>query len=143
MKRVVAGAVVAGAVVGVGEDGVARLLLAQRDRPAALAGLWELPGGKVESGESPAEALRRELDEELAIDTVVGVALSGVVMLTPNTALSAYWVEPRSGEVLAREHRAVRWVGHDELLAMVAAGHLVAADTLWVSQLAARLTERT
>jgi len=59
--------VAAGVVIEAG-----RVLLAQRKRGAHLAGAWELPGGKVEAGEDPRSALRRELLEELGIDVVVG-----------------------------------------------------------------------
>lgn len=50
-------------------DGDGRVLLAQRPEGKSMAGLWEFPGGKVESGESPEAALIRELKEELDIDT--------------------------------------------------------------------------
>jgi 8-oxo-dGTP diphosphatase len=49
-----------------------RVLLTQRKTGAHLAGMWEFPGGKVEPGEDPKEALRRELVEELGIDVTVG-----------------------------------------------------------------------
>ena len=49
-----------------------RVLLAQRPQGKDLAGYWELPGGKVEPGESPVGALKRELREELAVDVEVG-----------------------------------------------------------------------
>jgi 8-oxo-dGTP diphosphatase len=49
-----------------------RVLLTQRKSGAHLAGAWEFPGGKVEPGEDPRDALARELKEELGIDTVVG-----------------------------------------------------------------------
>jgi 8-oxo-dGTP diphosphatase len=49
-----------------------RVLLTQRKAGGHLAGMWEFPGGKVEDGEDPREALRRELREELGIETVVG-----------------------------------------------------------------------
>ena len=64
MKTVV---VVAGVLV---EQG--RVLLTQRKAGAHLAGLWEFPGGKVEAGEDPRFALRRELGEEIGVDTRVG-----------------------------------------------------------------------
>ena len=48
-----------------------RVLIAQRPKNKSMAGLWEFPGGKVETGETPEEALRRELREELNIDVCV------------------------------------------------------------------------
>lgn len=65
--RVVAAAVII-------EDG--RLFLARRPPSDNLAGLWELPGGKVEEGETPQECLVRELREELAMEAEVGVVLA-------------------------------------------------------------------
>ena len=59
--------VLVAAVALVDRDG--RILLAQRPEGKSMAGLWEFPGGKVEEGESPEEALIRELQEELGINT--------------------------------------------------------------------------
>lgn len=59
--------VLVSAVALIDADG--RVLLAQRPEGKALAGLWEFPGGKVEPGERPEEALIRELKEEIGIDT--------------------------------------------------------------------------
>lgn len=53
------------------------LLAAQRSSPPELAGQWELPGGKVEDGESPEDALRRELREELGIEIAIGAQVRG------------------------------------------------------------------
>ncbi len=58
--------VLVSAVALIDDDG--RILLAQRPEGKALAGMWEFPGGKVEQGESPEAALRREIKEELGID---------------------------------------------------------------------------
>ncbi|TPF74758.1 (deoxy)nucleoside triphosphate pyrophosphohydrolase [Brucella gallinifaecis] len=52
-------------------DADGRVLLAQRPEGKALAGLWEFPGGKVESGETPEETLIRELQEEIGVTTKV------------------------------------------------------------------------
>ena len=76
--------VVAGALI---EGGA--LLVAQRARPPELAGRWELPGGKVAPGESDADALARELREELGIDVAVGPRLGADVALSPSTTLRA------------------------------------------------------
>ncbi|MBN65958.1 MAG: 8-oxo-dGTP diphosphatase MutT [Rickettsiales bacterium] len=54
------------AVALIDEDG--RILLAQRPEGKSLAGMWEFPGGKIEANETPEEALRREIREELAIE---------------------------------------------------------------------------
>lgn len=54
-----------------------RLLAARRSSPAALAGLWEFPGGKLERGETPEHALRREIREELGVEIEIGEELVG------------------------------------------------------------------
>ncbi|MGC4932997.1 (deoxy)nucleoside triphosphate pyrophosphohydrolase [Gordonia sp. DT30] len=128
--------VLAGAIV---DDTGTRLLLAQRARPAELAGLWELPGGKAEPGERDDEALRRELAEELAIDVAVGEPLRQHVVLNDELVLIARWVRVVGGAPLAREHRALRWVDAKALTSMGERGELVPADTAWIPELAAGL----
>ena len=66
-------------VVAAAVENDGRLLAARRSAPASLAGGWELPGGKVEPGEDPAQALVRELREELALDVVVLGGIDGPI----------------------------------------------------------------
>lgn len=102
--------VVAAALV----DADGRVLIAQRPEGKAMAGLWEFPGGKVEPGERPDDALRRELWEELAVDACESC-------LQPFTFVShAYpdfhlfmplWVVRRwDGIPRPLEHAALKWV---------------------------------
>lgn len=122
--------VVAGALI---HD--AALLVAQRARPPELAGLWELPGGKVAPGETDAIALARELREELGIEVAVGARLGEDVALSGTTTLRAYLVTRIDGEPHPNEHRALRWVRLDELDELA----WVPADTAWLPALAALL----
>lgn len=122
--------VVAGALV---EQGM--LLVAQRERPPELAGQWELPGGKVTPGESDADALARELHEELGIDVAVGARLGAEVALNTTTTLRAYLVTRTDGILHPHDHRALRWIGSDDLDALA----WVPADRAWLPELSALL----
>ncbi|QTI67867.1 (deoxy)nucleoside triphosphate pyrophosphohydrolase [Gordonia polyisoprenivorans] len=128
--------VLAGAIL---DSSGTRILLARRARPVELEGLWELPGGKVEAGESDEEALRRELAEELGIDVGVESELAEQVTLSDQLVLIARWARVIAGEPAAREHQAVRWVDAEELSTLCSEGSLVPADTVWVPELLARL----
>lgn len=100
--------VVAGAIVERG-----RLLAARRPEHKAHGGLWELPGGKVEPGESDEAALARELREELGVDVeVLGPLASfhGRVI-----ELFAYRVRVLRGVPAPIEHPELRWLAADAL----------------------------
>ena len=102
--------VVAAAVVRSG-----RLLAARRTAPPAAAGRWELPGGKVEVGETAEDALVREIHEELGC-TVRPVGWLGIDSpIRPGLVLRAARVDLVSGEPDPREHDEVRWLAGDEL----------------------------
>ncbi|WP_313674211.1 NUDIX domain-containing protein [Mycolicibacterium sp.] len=128
MQVVVAGALIA--------DGA--LLVAQRQRPPELAGLWELPGGKVAVGESEPQALVRELREELGVDVVVGERLGADVGLGDGLVLRAYVVEQAGGTVHPHDHGALRWIQAAELADL----QWVPADRAWIPALAERLNRR-
>lgn len=104
-------------------DREGRVLIARRTRPAALAGLWEFPGGKLEEGESGAACLVRELREELALEIEVGAALDDAVESRPGGGalrLTVYAARPSAGtepapRLVDGTHDAVRWVTAEEL----------------------------
>ncbi len=106
------------------------LLVAQRRRPPELAGLWELPGGKVAPGESEGQALVRELREELGADVEVGARLGDDVASGP-VILRAYLVTLIGGELHPHDHTALRWVAAAELDELP----WVPADRAWLPQL--------
>jgi 8-oxo-dGTP diphosphatase len=91
-----------------------RLLAQQRAFPADVAGLWELPGGRVEPGESDQEAVRRECVEELGIEVTPGEVIGPDVIL-PNGKLLRVYQASTDGEPVAVEHKALRWLGVREL----------------------------
>lgn len=98
--------VVAAAVL----DESGRLLAARRTAPPALCGLWELPGGKVEAGETEPDALRRELREELGVEVIVGEFV-GRWPLDRGFALHVYLAATTSGVPMPlADHDAIRWL---------------------------------
>jgi 8-oxo-dGTP diphosphatase len=114
-----------------------RVLVAQRTRPPELAGLWELPGGRVEPGEAEAAAVARECREEL------GIRVRALARLGPDVPLAAGTLRvhlaellPGSPEPVATEHAALRWVGRTELDGVA----WVTADRAVLPDLAAVLT---
>ena len=94
-----------------------RVLLARRPETAHQGGLWEFPGGKIEAGETPVQALRRELHEELGI----GIRCYRPLIQLPHeyadrkVVLHTWLVENWSGEPQGIEGQPLRWVAPDKL----------------------------
>ena len=82
-----------------------------------MGGLWEFPGGKIDDGEAPSEALVRELDEELGIEIVVQRPLTFAIHEEPGLRILLLFFDARiaRGEPHGHEGQAVEWVAVTEL----------------------------
>ncbi len=127
-----------GVVVGVAVIAAHRVLAARRSTPPALAGLWELPGGKVESDEEPAHAAVREIHEELGCAIEVSGWLDGETEISEHLVLRVATARLTGGDPVPLEHDAVRWLRSDELDTVTWA----AADIPFLAQLGAHLRSR-
>jgi 8-oxo-dGTP diphosphatase len=115
--------VVGGAVLDSLAD-PSRLLVARRTAPPQFAGMWEFPGGKVETGETAEQALHRELLEELGVSVRLGDELdSGSAdgwPLNERAAMRVWFAELRDGDPHPlQDHDQVRWINlrnHGEVL---------------------------
>jgi 8-oxo-dGTP diphosphatase len=108
MKRVVAALIV--------QDG--KLLVCQRTRHQTMPLKWEFPGGKIEEGEQPRDALRRELDEELGITAIIGDELARIQHEYPNggmVELRFFIVRDYRGELENRIFKDMRWAAPKDL----------------------------
>jgi 8-oxo-dGTP diphosphatase len=126
MKRVVAGLIV--------KDG--KLLVCQRTRHQTMPLKWEFPGGKIESGEQPRSALRRELEEELGIEATVGDEVKRIQHEYPNggmVELRFFIVREYQREIENRIFRDVQWAEPKDLPAY----DFLEADLTLVEELAA------
>jgi len=108
MKRVVAALI--------WKDG--KLLICQRTRHQVMPLKWEFPGGKIEEGEQPRDALRRELDEELGIVATIGDELARIQHEYPNggmVELRFFIVREYQGELENRIFKDIQWAEPKEL----------------------------
>ncbi len=100
------------AVALIDPDG--RVLLAQRPEGKSMAGLWEFPGGKVEKGETPEQALIRELQEELGINTwqscLAPLTFASHSYDDFHLLMPLYICRKWEGPITARENQKLRWV---------------------------------
>lgn len=126
MKRVVAALIV--------KD--SKVLVCQRTRHQTMPLKWEFPGGKIEEGEQPRDALRRELDEELGIIATIGDEVARIRHEYPNggmVELRFYVVREHQGEIENRIFRDIQWSERQNLLAY----DFLEADLTLVKDLAA------
>lgn len=108
--------VVAAVIKALNENGEPIIFATQRGY-GDLKGGWEFPGGKIEEGETPQEALVREIREELETEIVVGELVDTIEYDYPTFHLSmdCFWAEIVSGDLVLTEHAAAKWLTKDEL----------------------------
>ena len=125
--------VVAGALVSL----QGQILIAQRPIGKHMAGGWEFPGGKIDEGETPLAALRRELEEELGIEVQKAEYLVSCDHEYPDRIvhLELWLVAEFKGEPKPLDHQALRWVSVDQL----ATADLLPADQPLIEALVTKL----
>lgn len=108
--------VVAAVIKATNKNGDPMIFATQRGY-GDFKGGWEFPGGKIEEGETPREALVREIQEELDTEIAVGELIDTIEYDYPTFHLSmdCFWAEIVSGDLVLKEHEAAKWLTKDEL----------------------------
>ena len=108
--------VVAAIIKAVNDNGEPIVFATQRGY-GDLRGGWEFPGGKIEEGETPREALKREIMEELETEITVGELIDTIEYDYPTFHLSmdCFWAEIVSGDLVLIEHKAAKWLTKEKL----------------------------
>ena len=108
--------VVAAVIKAVNEKGEPIIFATQRGY-GEFRGAWEFPGGKIEDGETPREALKREIMEELDTEISVGELLDTIEYDYPKFHLSmdCFWCDIVKGDLVLKEHEDARWLTKEQL----------------------------
>ena len=108
--------VVAAVIKAVNDNGEPIIFATQRGYGEFKDG-WEFPGGKIEPGETPQEALKREIREELDTEVKVGNLIDTIEYDYPNFHLSmdCFWCEVVSGELVLKEHENAKWLTKEHI----------------------------
>lgn len=108
--------VVAAVIKAVNEEDAPIIFATQRGY-GDFKGGWEFPGGKIEAGETPQEALKREILEELDTEVLVGELIDTIEYDYPEFHLSmdCFWCEIVKGDLVLKEHEAARWLDKNSI----------------------------
>lgn len=108
--------VVAAVMKAVNEEGKIIIFATQRGY-GEFKGGWEFPGGKIEEGETPQEALKREIMEEMETEITVGELIDTIEYDYPafHLSMDCFWSEIVSGNLVLREHEAAKWLTKEEM----------------------------
>lgn len=108
---------VVAAVIKAMNDKGEKIIFATERGYGEFKGGWEFPGGKIEPGETPQQALCREIMEELDTKIQVGDLIDTIEYDYPafHLSMDCFWCEVLSGNLVLKEHEAARWLTSDEL----------------------------
>lgn len=128
--------VVAAVIKAVNENNKPIIFATQRGY-GEFKGGWEFPGGKIEAGETPKEALKREIMEELDTEISVGELIDTIEYDYPEFHLSmdCFWCEMVSGDLVLKEHEAAKWLDKEMLYSV----DWLPADVLLIEKIKARV----
>lgn len=103
--------------VGIIRNAQKEIFITQRDASSHMAGFWEFPGGKIEAGETPDQAVIRELQEEVGIDAQSPVLLKTLEHRFPDRIITLHFflVKEWQGEPYGKEGQPKRWVAQSDL----------------------------